>query len=354
MSAASDGSAVPQAGAPARPPPRQAAGFCAGALLVLGLSYLHPLALALGLPLALGAFWLWPLRWALPAALLVAALLLYRGGAALRLPLPGDGALLWLCLLSLIFGIVRALHIDALIREGAARQHLLEELEQTRQELLAGERRAGVLEERQRLARDIHDTLAQGFAGIVMHLEAAEQALPPEAPTAARHLDEARRTAREGLSEARRLVHALRPEHLERASLPEAVARVVRRFAEEHGVAAEADVAGAAPLPPAIEVTLLRATQEALANVRRHARAAAVRVALRYEADAVRLEVRDDGVGFDPGRAGGFGLLGMAERAAALGGRCEVRSAPGQGTTVTIHVPLGPGAAAPGAKEAAP
>ena len=202
MSAASDGSAVPEAGAPARPPPRQAAGFCAGALLVLGLSYLHPLALALGLPLALGAFWLWPLRWALPAALLVAALLLYRGGAALRLPLPGDGALLWLCLLSLIFGIVRALHIDALIREGAARQHLLEELEQTRQELLAGERRAGVLEERQRLARDIHDTLAQGFAGIVMHLEAAEQALPPEARR--RRGTSTRRGARRGRACRRR------------------------------------------------------------------------------------------------------------------------------------------------------
>ena len=162
-------------------------------------------------------------------------------------------------------------------------------------------RQIGALEERQRLAREIHDTLAQGFASIVMHLEAAEQALPAQPETALDHLDGARRTAREGLAEARRVVWALRPEILEGTSLPEAIERIAQRWSEESGVAVSTDVTGTPrPLPTHTEATLIRAAQEALANVRKHARAQAVAITLSFMEDVVALDVRDDGMGFDP------------------------------------------------------
>jgi signal transduction histidine kinase len=210
-------------------------------------------------------------------------------------------------------------------------------------------RQAAVLEERQRLAREIHDTLAQGFTSIVMHLEAAEQSLPGEVATVQQHLDQARRTARESLGQARRLVWALRPERLERASLPEALARVIAQWEEESGIVADVTTTGTAfPLHPEVEVTLLRATQEALTNVRKHAQASQVTVTLSYMGDMVVLDVQDDGLGFDPMRirtppaaqaTGGFGLTAMRERAEQLGGTLLVESGPGQGTTLVVEIP---------------
>jgi signal transduction histidine kinase len=204
-----------------------------------------------------------------------------------------------------------------------------------------------VLEERQRLAREIHDTLAQGFTSIVMHLEAAEQGLPDEPETVQRHLDEARRTARDGLEQARRLVWALRPAHLERASLPEALARVAARWSEGAGKEAHVTTTGSvSPLPPEIEVTLLRALQEALTNVRKHAQANRVTVTLSYMSDLVVLDVQDDGAGFEPTQTpsaaqpvDGFGLTAMRERVQQLGGALLVESAPGEGTTLVIEIP---------------
>lgn len=211
-------------------------------------------------------------------------------------------------------------------------------------------RQTAVLEERQRLAREIHDTLAQGFTSIVMHLEAAEQALPAEMTTPQQHLDQARRTARESLVQARRLVWALRPEHLERASLSEALERIVARWAGESGIVADVTTTGtASPLHPEVEVTLLRVVQEALANTRKHARASQVTVTLSYMSDVIVLDVQDDGVGFDPARirapsvteaAGGFGLTAMRERVEELGGKLLVESAPGEGTTVVAEIPF--------------
>ena len=119
--------------------------------------------------------------------------------------------------------------------------------------LLEQARQAAVLGERQRLAREIHDTLAQDFASIVTHLEAAELSLPGETPTVQRHLDQARQTAREGLVEARRLVWALRPEILERDSLPAAVERIATRWAQESGIAVDTATTGTThPLPPEV------------------------------------------------------------------------------------------------------
>lgn len=212
-------------------------------------------------------------------------------------------------------------------------------------------RRAGLIGERQRLAHEIHDTLAQGFASIVMNLEAADAILPTEhSPQAHWHLDQARLTARESLAEARRLVWALRPKLLEEAPLPEALARLAERWAEASNVAAHTAVTGAPrPLPPEVEATLFRVAQEALTNVRKHAQAHRTALTLSYMNDRVALDARDDGTGFDPGGAGvvvdtaresGFGLGTMRERVEQLGGTLSIESAPGEGTTLVVELPL--------------
>ena len=212
-------------------------------------------------------------------------------------------------------------------------------------------RRAGLIGERQRLAHEIHDTLAQGFASIVMNLEAADAILPVGHSTQAQwHLGQARLTARESLAEARRLVWALRPKLLEEAPLPEALSRLTERWSEASNVAAHTTVTGdPRPLPPEVEATLFRVAQEALTNVRKHARANRTALTLSYMHDRVALDTRDDGTGFDPGKAGdaagsiregGFGLGTMRERVERLGGTLSIESAPGEGTTLAVELPL--------------
>ncbi|QFZ21953.1 sensor histidine kinase [Saccharothrix syringae] len=203
-------------------------------------------------------------------------------------------------------------------------------------QLLIQAREAGVLDERQRLAREIHDTLAQGFTGIITQLQADEN--PP------RHVETALRLARENLAEARRSVHALRPPALEDANLPDALSEVVTGWVDQTGVAATVATTGAArPLHPEVEVTLLRAAQEALSNVAKHAGASRVGLTLSYMEDVVTLDVRDDGAGFDPGGAtDGFGLIGMRQRVSRLAGALVVESEPGGGTAVSASVPAIP------------
>ena len=209
-------------------------------------------------------------------------------------------------------------------------------------------RQAGVLRERQRLAHEIHDTLAQDFTSIVMKLEAAEETLPTDPAVAQRQLHLAQRIARESLAEARRLMWALKPESLERASLPEALARLAERWSEECDATANTAVIGTPyPLTPEIEVRLLRVAQEALNNCRKHAQASKVAMTLSYIKNLVALDIQDDGVGFDPSRphsttsdrSGGFGLNGMRERVEGLGGTLLVESTPGEGTTLLVELP---------------
>lgn len=204
-----------------------------------------------------------------------------------------------------------------------------------------------VLHERQRMAREIHDTLAQGFTSIVMHLEAAEQALPEDTTTLQRHLDQARQTARDSLGQARRVVDDLRPEVLESAPLHEAIARVVENWSAHNDIATQFQVTGEQQaLHPDIEVTLLRSAQEALANIRKHAAAHDVSVTLSYLGDMVILDVEDDGVGLtaaapmDELTSSGFGLVAMQERVAQLGGELCIESEPGEGTTLAVSIPL--------------
>jgi signal transduction histidine kinase len=207
--------------------------------------------------------------------------------------------------------------------------------------LIEQARAAGVVEERQRLAGEIHDTLAQGLTAIVAQLEAAEQARQrPEEWS--RHLTQARSLARSSLTEARRSVRALRPEQLENATLAEALGELIRGWSQRSGIAAELETAGTATRAPAdTEAALFRVAQEALTNVDRHAKAAKVRLTLTYLDDTLLLDVADDGVGFDPGAdTGGYGLVGMRHRLAGVGGTLTVETTPGYGTTLNAAVPL--------------
>jgi signal transduction histidine kinase len=224
----------------------------------------------------------------------------------------------------------------------------LEELEAAQAELAAAERREGVLEERQRLSREIHDTLAQGFTSIVMHLEAAEAALPDDPDTTHKHLDRARSTARHSLEQARRVVQDLRPQLLEHSSLQEAINRAADRWSESSGIPVEVTITGEPwPLHQEIEVTLLRATQEGLNNISKHAVARQVRLTLSYMADMIILDMQDDGQGIVAGpqdpQLGGFGLQGMRERVEGLGGEVALESEPGEGTTLAVMIPCSSG-----------
>jgi signal transduction histidine kinase len=226
-------------------------------------------------------------------------------------------------------------------QQNEERQALIDELTSTRAEVTRLSHEAGAAAERQRLAGEIHDTIAQGLSSVVMLVQAAEADLERNPAQARRHLDIAARTARENLAEARALVAALTPTALDNASLADAVRRLVDRFAADTGVAASFDLAGAThPLPTGAAVVLLRAAQETLANVAKHAGAGSVRVSLSFMDGLVGLEVRDDGRGFDPDTpALGYGLAGMRRRAAQVGGAVCVTSREGAGTTVRVEVP---------------
>jgi signal transduction histidine kinase len=218
-------------------------------------------------------------------------------------------------------------------------------------QLLTQAREAGILDERQRMAREIHDTLAQGFTGIIAQLEAAKRADRQPGPWQL-HVDQAQRLARESLVEARRSVQALRPEPLEQARLPEALAEMAHRWSQTAAVGLSVETTGEPrPLLTEIEVTLFRVAQEALTNVAKHARASRVGVTLSYLDDVVILDVRDDGVGFDAeslgatdhaGEGQGFGLRAMQQRVRQVAGTLAVESTPGEGTAINASVPALP------------
>ncbi len=204
------------------------------------------------------------------------------------------------------------------------------------------------------MAGEIHDTLAQGLAGIITQLQAAHQAAGQQAAgqqddgqqaDGQRHLETAARLARDSLAEARRSVSAMRPRLLEDARLPDALAEVATRWSAISDVKTEVATTGEArPLHPEIEVTLLRAAQEALANVGKHAGASRVALTLSYMEDVVTLDVRDDGRGFCPsadaaGGRDGFGLTAMRQRLGNVAGTLAIESEPGGGTAICASVP---------------
>ncbi|AKG42113.1 two-component system sensor kinase [Streptomyces xiamenensis] len=226
-------------------------------------------------------------------------------------------------------------HLEQALRDNAALQNML----------VVQAREAGVTQERQRLAAEIHDTIAQGLTGIITQLQAATAAT--DEATSRAHVTRAATLARTSLGEARRSVQNLGPGALEHHSLAEALKKAVDAWTEEFGVQAMFTITGTVePLHEEVEATLLRIAQEALANAGRHAEAGRVGVTLSYMDDEVTLDVRDDGRGFDlrvphPRESpGGFGLGGMRARAARLAGTVDVESEPGQGTAVSARVPL--------------
>ena len=202
---------------------------------------------------------------------------------------------------------------------------------------------ASILEERNRMAREIHDTLAQAFTGILAQVGAAKQVLTDDLEATESHLDLIKELARTGLVEARRSVVALRPQLLEEGSLQSALHRLVAQLRTAAiDTTLYYEIEGAVySLPTEIESNLLRMGQEALTNAIRHANADEIRVELVYDRDRFCLRVRDNGQGFGVGSipaSEGFGLLGMSERAERIGAQLTIRSQPGQGTEIVVTV----------------
>jgi PAS domain S-box-containing protein len=208
--------------------------------------------------------------------------------------------------------------------------------------ILNQERQAAILQERNRMAREIHDVLAQAFVGITIQVEGIEDILPEASGEVRRHLEKMRALAGQGLAEARRSVRALRPQMLEDTTLADALRRMVEDVAPGSGISIKFELMGVPYLLSAeTEVELLRIGQEALTNALRHARAQHIRMTLSFDTDEVQLCVHDDGLGFSrPKAKSGFGLIGMRERAERLGGQLKIVSKPGKGTGVHMTVPL--------------
>ncbi|MFI6807418.1 sensor histidine kinase [Streptomyces luteogriseus] len=238
---------------------------------------------------------------------------------------------------TLVFSVAVGIWIIRIIEQSQERAELIAELDASRHELGRLSEAHGALAERERLAREIHDTLAQGFTSLVMLIQAVEAELDHDVPKARRHLRLMDETARQNLAEARALVAGGAPADLDGVSLPDALWRLAAR----HDAVLE--VTGPVrTLPAGPEVVALRACQEALANARKHAGSpVTIGVSLTYAEDSVTVSVRDGGRGFDPVAVrGGYGLAGLRARAAEVGGTAEVCSAPGDGTVVTVRLPV--------------
>lgn len=243
---------------------------------------------------------------------------------------------------SFAFATALGLWITSIAEYGDERSRLLDELTAAQAEVKALSRERGASEERERLARDIHDTLAQSLAGLVLLAErAGKQSQEGQADAAAATIATAEQIARDALAEARSLVART-------AALPDepafgtAVERLAERFRSTVGATIDVRVdESAEALDRDRQVVLLRCVQEGLSNVARHAGATVVAVTVRGTGNAVTLEIVDDGRGFDPADTGsGFGIDGMSDRVALAGGTLEVESAPGAGTTLRVRVPL--------------
>jgi signal transduction histidine kinase len=208
--------------------------------------------------------------------------------------------------------------------------------------LLGEQKQAAVLEERNRMARDIHDTLAQSLTGVIVQLQAAEDASSDGYPKQSRdHVQNARELARQGLSEARRSVRALRPRALEEASFWEALQRVIKNAAIGTPLKTEFKVNGTVrELPPFVQENLLYIGQEALTNTLKYAHATRFETCLSFKARETHLELQDNGNGFSRNsRHDGFGLTGMRERAQKIGGSLTIASTRGKGTKIAVILP---------------
>jgi signal transduction histidine kinase len=239
----------------------------------------------------------------------------------------------------------------ALEREAASRQELVDELQEAQGNLAEAQHRAGVLAERARLSREIHDSVAQALSSINLLLQAAEQSWTSRPEAARDQVTQAASAARDGLDEVRRVVRDLAPPELGATGSAPALVATLRRSCERavRGTDVRVDVhvdGTPVDVPPEVATALLRTSRGALANVVEHAAARTATVSLTYQPDVVSLDVRDDGSGFDPRRvtaAGprGRGLAGIRDRAEQFGGTLTVETAPGEGTALAFTIPLG-------------
>ncbi|MFG2527358.1 sensor histidine kinase [Streptomyces sp. NPDC048516] len=303
--------------------------------------------------------------------LIPVTMLWLRGGAA------GPTVLFMLLasLLGIALSVLLGLWIKRVVRQNKEHAELIEELRQNREQVARLSHQAGVFAERERLAREIHDTLAQSLTSIISLVQAADSEVEGAPAIARKHLALVGRVAKESLVEARAFVADRTPASLQESSLAQALRRQADGLTAESGLLVRFAVEGdERPLPMAVNVVLLRAAQEAGANVRKHADARSVELVLRYGAGQVVLRVADDGKGFDAGAGvavaaragaaagagaagrkqqhgaagqgqgqgdgGGFGLRGMAARVAQTGGVLSVVSEPGVGTSVEVTLPL--------------
>ncbi|GAA4231657.1 signal transduction histidine kinase [Streptosporangium album] len=241
----------------------------------------------------------------------------------------------------------RKVMIAQLKETGAKLAALAEDNAILQAQLLTRAREAGALGERQRMAREIHDTIAQGLTAVLTQLEAADS-MVEDVPAVRSRLNTVRTLARDSLNEARRSVQALRPAPLDDAQLAAALHDIATKWSQTTGTPASVSVTGdPRPLHVEVEITLLRVAQEALTNVGKHASATRVGLTLSYMEDVVALDVRDDGSGFTPeatgsSNAGGFGLIAMRQRVTRLAGAFAIETAPGQGTGISATVPAIP------------
>lgn len=321
-------------------------------LLWGGLVLISPENVWLAFPLWLLAGHLLPLGAGVAVSVAVLAVVVVA-------PLRQTGSVSFAAVIGPLIGMLFALGVAraqmALVRDALERQQLIaslyaaqEETAALTEELARVQRAEGATSERTRLSRDIHDGIAQGFSSILLLARAARA---EEDRTRLRELlEQLESSAADGLEESRRVVGALAPAELDEGSLAGALRRVTDRFAEESGVDARVAVGDALPhLTTTAEVTLLRCVQGALANVRVHAEATQVVVSLEATADAVRVDVVDDGRGFDTDAwwaaapdsvgEGGYGLRATRARLREIGGGLGVESRPGEGTAVSAWVP---------------
>ncbi|MDQ0841404.1 sensor histidine kinase [Streptomyces sp. V1I6] len=246
-------------------------------------------------------------------------------------------------LLGIALSVLLGLWISRVVQQSTDRGELIHELQRSRERVARLSHEAGISAERERLAREIHDTLAQSLTSIISLVQAAESEVESTPEAARTHLGLAGRVAKESLAEARGFVAALTPPALRQSSLVQAVRRQADLLTAETGLDVTCTAEGEEqPLPMAVSVVLLRSVQEAFANVRKHAgQARRVDVLVSYAGDAVRVVIRDDGDGFaTDGEWDGFGLRGMRTRVEEISGSASVSSRPGAGTTVEVSVPL--------------
>jgi signal transduction histidine kinase len=244
-------------------------------------------------------------------------------------------------LLGLVAGPIIGTMVVNTVHQRIRLTALIEELEASRAESARLSREAGVAAERQRLAHEIHDTLAQGFTSIIALAQAVQAELRTDPAAAVRHIALIDTTARANLSESRTMVSSLTPEALEDDSIAAVIRRQCDSFAAETGVpvtlTTDEDLPSSAM---ASNVVLLRAAQESLSNVRRHARATSVTAKLSAQDARLRLTLSDNGVGLGNVHRDGFGLRGMAARVAQIGGTLTISETPRGGVTVAVEVPL--------------